>query len=187
MPEPAVEAAGWDDLSDADRTRCGKLSDLVWPPETRRSGDSKYASAPAPEEHWPPARRARLFVVRRDGVIVAKAGVRPRRIRTPDGELVVAALHGVLCHPTHRGLGLGRAVVRAAFRLVEDGHFPLSFYQTGVPAFYEKLGARVVDNPVVNSLAFRPPACPFWDDYAMIYPASAPWPEGNIDTLGPGW
>lgn len=153
----------------------------------RRSIRPEFASAPAPTEHWPDAQQPRLFLLRRDGVIVAKAKVFPRRITTEEGPLVVAALAGVLCDPDRRGCGYGKAVVRAAFGLVDDGTFGCAFFQTGVAEFYEKLGCRVVTNRLVNSLAVTPSARPFWDEAAMIYPAGFAWPSGEIDTLGPGW
>ena len=78
--------------------------------------------------------------------------------------------------------------MRAAFHTVDEGSFPVSLFQTsfGVQAFYEKIGACLVSNPVVNSLGDTP-GNPFWDDVAMRYPASAEWPEGTIDLRGPGY
>ncbi len=101
--------------------------------------------------------------------------------------MTVAALAGVLCDPEWRGRGFGSAVVRAAFDLIDDGAFPCALYQTDVPRFYEKIGARQVSNRLVNSLANDPMVCPFWGKHAMIYPSSYPWPDGEIDTFGPGW
>ena len=51
----------------------------------------------------------------------------------------------------------------------------------------ERLGARVVTNRFVNSLAADPGARPFWDPVTMVYPRSFDWPEGTIDLQGPGY
>jgi len=56
-----------------------------------------------------------------------------------------------------------------------------------VRPFYEKLGAVVVDNRIVNSLADNPAANPFWDEVVMRYPAGGDWPSGAIDLRGPGY
>ncbi|MEM9660155.1 MAG: hypothetical protein AAF961_17460, partial [Planctomycetota bacterium] len=95
----------------------------------------------------------------------------------------------VCSHPEHRGCGLGELVVRAAFGVVDDGEFPWSLFQTTYPvqAFYNKLGAQLVKNPIVNSLGEDPQANPFWDEIIMRYPAKADWPKGVIDLLGPGY
>jgi len=102
---------------------------------------------------------------------------------------VVMALAGVCSAPDRRGQGLGKAVVQASLGLVDGGVYQVSLFQTSrkVFPFYEKLGARLVTNRIVNSLAPDPAANPFWDEVAMSYPASVPWPEGPIDLLGPGY
>lgn len=99
------------------------------------------------------------------------------------------ALAGVCVDPAVRGTGLGRAVVEAAFALVDGGVFPFALFQAPerVRSFYEKLGACPVENRIVNSLAGEPARNPFRDEVVMRCPASAPWPEGKIDLLGPGY
>jgi hypothetical protein len=85
---------------------------------------------------------------------------------------------------------LGQAVVRATFDLVDHGPYPHSLYQTSVLVrpFYEKLGAGVVTNRIVNSLdAEDPTKSPFWDVVVMRYPAAKHWPTGDIDLRGPGY
>jgi len=91
--------------------------------------------------------------------------------------------------PEARGRGLGSAVVRAAFGRVDRGELPASLYQTSRrnQKFYEALGAGLVENRMVNSLAADPRANPFWDEIAMGYPASTAWPPGAIDLRGPGY
>jgi GNAT superfamily N-acetyltransferase len=181
-----VETYAGDELSDADDEAIRRLGEVVYPPGSL-DRFTFPESSPPPEIDWPPARRSRVFLVRRDGAVVSMSVLRPRRIKTPDGPMDVMALASVKTHPEYRHRGLGRAVVRAAFAYVDDGTFPLSLFQTGVPEFYRKLNCRVVDNPFVNSLGNDPQISPWWDDEVMIYPAEAVFPQGEIDLLGPGW
>ena len=75
------------------------------------------------------------------------------------------------------------------FDLVDHGPFAHSLFQTSheVRPFYEKLGAGLVTNRIVNSLADDPTENPFWDEVVMRYPAAKHWPAGEIDLRGPGW
>lgn len=144
----------------------------------------------------PVARDGEIFVVWDGGAPIATAAFFPREIRTAHGPLTVLALAGVCSAPERRGTGLGQRVTRAAFAEVDRGRFAVSLYQTGVPDFYAKLGARLVDNPFTNS-RFDPsdPANlgrgtadqPWWNPHVMIYPATFDWPVGPIDLLGPGY
>jgi len=142
-------------------------------------------------------RSLEVFAIWEGGGVLAHAAVFPREIATEDGPFRVQALAAVCTHPGHRGEGWGRAVVAAAFAQVDAGLYPLSLFQTGVPAFYAKLGARTVHNPFVDS-RYEPPAegdrarhgtrdAPWWNPHVMIYPAAFAWPEGTIDLLGPGY
>jgi GNAT superfamily N-acetyltransferase len=191
MNNHTVECLEVGSVSPADQARMAELSELVWPaarPGGNISRQLRAKSAPPPQRQWPHTQRPRVFVVRdAAGQIIAKAGFAPREVLTRRGPLAVLALAGVLSHPQRRGEGLGAAVVRACFGLVDDGSFGCSFFQTGVPEFYDRLGGRVVDNPLINSLSPDPQERPFWDKVAMIYPASFDWPAGPIDTQGPGW
>lgn len=58
-------------------------------------------------------------------------------------------------------------------------------FETAIPAFYERLGARrlakdLVVNSTGNQVAFE-------DDFVMVFPETKPWPEGTIDLQGPGY
>lgn len=131
----------------------------------------------------------RAYVVRDGDRVVAHAATLVRTVGTPRGDLTVLGLAGVASAASHRGRGLGRRVIEAALRPVDDGAYPVSLFQTG-PArgLYEKLGGRVVDNRFVNSAsADDPEANPFTDEVAMIYPGDAGWPDGPIDLRGPGY
>jgi predicted N-acetyltransferase YhbS len=138
-----------------------------------------------------------VFVVFGDDCALAHALLFPREILTHAGLLRVGALAAVCTDPDHRGKGLGREVVRAAFARVEAGAYPVSLFQTGVPDFYAKLGSRTIHNTFINS-RWQPPAegrsadhstrdAPWWNPFVMIFPATYAWPEGEVDLVGPGF
>jgi len=129
------------------------------------------------------------YVVQDGGRAIASAQTFGRIVGTPDGELEVLTLAAVCSDPDNRKQGLGASVARAAFARVDRGLFHLCLFQTTpeVQAFYEKIGARTVDNRFVDSTADDPEASPWWDPVVMIYPAGATWPEGTIDLRGPAW
>ncbi|MEE9404270.1 MAG: GNAT family N-acetyltransferase [Algisphaera sp.] len=141
------------------------------------------AADPPPQRH----------VLRENGKVLANAAVLVRAIETSAGLLTVCGLFDVATHPSARGRGLGGATVQTVFNAVDAGTYAFCVFQTGeARAFYEKLGAAVVDNRIVNShAATDPEANPFTDTHVMRYPADTagrtPWPEGLIDLRGPGY
>jgi hypothetical protein len=61
----------------------------------------------------------------------------------------------------------------------------VSLFQTSARGFYEKLGARVVENDFCNRLDEEDPEGNPWNEpYAMIYPGTYDWPDGIIDING---
>jgi predicted N-acetyltransferase YhbS len=168
----------------------GELLVQVWPKpnvtvEDRASQQLAFGRSFSGSDGQAP----RSYVVRDSERVIAHALIFPRTILTTAGDMTIAALARVCSDPALRGRGLGEAVVQAAFAPVDAGDFPFSFYQTShnVRPFYERLGAVLTDNPVINSLAEDPQAYPFWDEVAMRYPATGDWPAGTIDLRGPGY
>jgi GNAT superfamily N-acetyltransferase len=139
--------------------------------------------------HGPDQHAPRALVVIEEDRVVAHASVFPREIGTTSGDMLIGGLARVCTDPAMRGRGLGEAVVRAAFRLVDEGVFPFLLFQTKpqVRSFYEKLGAVCVHNQIINSLGVDLSANPFWDEAVMRYPAHGDWPSGVIDLRGPGY
>ena len=128
------------------------------------------------------------FVVWEGDQVIAHAGIFVREVRTERGSIALGALTGVCTHADYRMRGLGKQVVRAAFDLVDDGVFPVSLWMTTVPGFYEKLGARVIENTWVNTQnTENPTADPWPDEQKMIYSASYDWPAGQIELNGPAY
>lgn len=134
-----------------------------------------------------------LFTVWDRDVAIASAGISMREIGTERGPLRVMALAAVCSAVARRGEGWGRMVVQAAWGEVDRGRFPVALFQTSVPRFYDRLGARTVDNRFVNSGELDPRPGrgtredPWWNPHIMIYPAAFDWPAGTIDLQGPGY
>ena len=91
-------------------------------------------------------------------------------------------------YPEFRGKGLGASIVKSAFARIDANQYHFCIFQMGVPRFYEKLGCKVIENKIINSNNQEDPnANPFWEEYAMIYPATFLWSSGTIDLLRPGF
>jgi predicted N-acetyltransferase YhbS len=188
----ATTVETWDvrTLTPAQARAIGELIVQVWPkPNVTVEDRVEQLLAFGKGYSGPEAQAPRSYVVLDDGRVLAHALVFARTIRTSDGEFAVAALARVGADPQQRGKGLGEAVARAAFGAVDRGDFPFALFQTSnrVRPFYEKLGAVMVENPLINSLAAGPKGNPFWDEAVMRYPAHGPWPAGTIDLRGPGY
>jgi predicted N-acetyltransferase YhbS len=168
----------------------GELLVQVWPkPNVTAEDRAQQQLGFGRGFEGPDSQAPRSFVVRQDGRVVGHACIFARTIRTMAGEVTIAALARVCSDPNLRGHGLGEAVVRAAFGPVDAGDFPFSYFQTShkVRPFYERIGAVLAENPVINSLASGPKANPFWDEITMRYPGQGDWPTGTIDLRGPGY
>jgi predicted acetyltransferase len=85
------------------------------------------------------------------GQLVGHAFTFGRPVISDGVEISVMALSGVSVPVTHRGKGIGVALARSAFERVGNSEFPVSLFQTTIPAFYRKLGATVVDNRFFSS------------------------------------
>lgn len=129
-----------------------------------------------------------FFIVWNHDEAIAQAEIFPRTIGTANGDMLVMALAGVCVSPGRQGEGLGRTVVREAFRQVDAGGYPISLFQTGVPDFYRKLGAATVHNEFRDGTnRDAPESSPWWEPHIMIYPGNAVWPAGLIDLNGRGY
>ena len=118
------------------------------------------------------------------GDLLGHADLFTRQIYCGDSGMTVGCLAGVCILSQKRGKGLGRRLVREAFNTVNHHNYAVILFQTAVPEFYRKLGARVIENTFINSQSKVPETNPWQDDYIMIYPDSFPWPKGGIDLNG---
>jgi predicted N-acetyltransferase YhbS len=177
-------------ISEADARQIAELIVSIWPKPGRTVENftadmlTQWRQYEGPESQYP-----RSFIIRELGRVVAHASAYPRTIGTNQGDMTILSLARVCTDPAVRGKRYGDAVVRAVFALVDNGTFPFALFQTTPPVrpFYERLGAVVIDNKFVNSLADDPDANPFWAEVAMRYAAGPGWPSGTIDLRGPGW
>jgi predicted GNAT family N-acyltransferase len=187
---PKIEVIDRRNIGEADARAIAELVVSIWPkPERTVDNFTAEILAQWKDYRGPEAERPRSFLVREGDRVVAHASVYPRTVGTSKGDITVLALARVCTDPAVRGRKLGDAVVRASFELVDHGPFPFALFQTTTPVrpFYERLGAVVIANTFVNSLAADPKANPFWADVAMRYPAAGDWPKGEIDLRGAGW
>ncbi len=131
----------------------------------------------------------RSFIIRESARIIAHATFLSRMITTSTGPLRIAGLARVCTDPNFRGQKLGEKVVRAVFELVDKKLFPYALFQTTpeVQPFYEKMGACIVKNPIINSMNGDLHVSPFWDKVIMRYPQDGDWPQGVVDLCGPGY
>jgi predicted N-acetyltransferase YhbS len=187
---PSIETIDRHTISPADARAISELVVAIWP-RPGRTVDSYSADMLAQWRDYdgPEAQRPRSFLIREGGRVVAHASAHPRTITTTQGDITVLALARVCTDPTVRGRRYGDALVRQTFKLVDDGTFPFALFQTStqVRPFYERLGAIVINNRFINSLAPDPEADPFWAEVRMRYPVTGDWPEGTIDLKGAGW
>ena len=160
----------------------------VWPAKDMTFADRLKQFTSWVEENRRTGFEVISFVVWEGDQAIAQARTFPRLIHTQATDLVIMGLAGVCVLPERGGEGFGMDIVRKAFERVDGGDFPLTLFQTGVPGFYIKLGAKSVTNRFVNRQDTEAPdANPWWDPNVMIYPAGAAWPEGTIDLNGPAY
>ena len=209
---PVVVSLSLSEISPSDLLAAGTLIDSVWPHPDRGPAERAEQLLEVNREFTGPKELAPRSVLIFDDdheqgerCVVAYALVFPRMVavESTDGErteMTVLALSKVVADPTIRGQGLGRLIVEGAFKGVDEGDFPFALFQTTeqVQPFYERLGAVLVENRIVNSLSTgtprspTPEANPFWDGVVMRYPADKgsggeEWPTGTIDLLGEGY
>jgi len=185
-----VETLDLRKVSDADALEIAELLVRVWPKSEKTVAIRKSQLIELGQrfdQHKEPGPRS--FLIRESGQLIAHAAVLPRSIGTAAGELEIAGLTRVCTCPEHRGRGLGEIIVRPVFDLVDSGIYQFSLFQTtqAVRSFYEKLGACVIENSIVNSQDPDQHESPFWDKVIMRYPSGGSWPAGEIDLRGPGY
>jgi GNAT superfamily N-acetyltransferase len=156
-----------------------EVANSIWPPSREKPG-------PSLEQTWSRWREQESahFLIVQDAQVLAHSLIFPRIISTVSGPMRIGALATVFVHPSFPGRGWGVAVVKAAFDYLPEIEANLSLFQTGVPEFYEALGARRISNRFVNGDSLENP---FWDICEMIYPGKSAWSEGLIDLNGPGY
>ena len=160
-----------------------KLINPTWPNE-----DTKESVEETVAEFYTDHPEKICYCLYQDKELVGYAESIPLTIKIENNWLAVLGLGGLNVHPGWRRQGFGRVIVEAVFKRIDASEYPYCLFQTGIPHFYEKLGCRLIENKFVNSNdPVDPPRNPFWDEYAMIYPATAIWPSGTVDLLRIGF
>jgi predicted N-acetyltransferase YhbS len=122
--------------------------------------------------------------------IIAHARGFSRVIGFNGNSLEVMAPASVCVRKEWQGQGLGYKVMEKVFKLIDTNLSPVALFQTPVPEFYEKLGAKIISNTFINSTnKTDPQATPWWDPFIMIYPATFNWSDSSTvsDLNGPGF
>ena len=162
------------------------LSNGIWPHPVKSVDDlvkEAFEFANQNPDPW-----IRRFVIWEKSKAVAHARIFPRKIVTSKGELCNMALASVCVLEVKRGEGYGRLIVERVFQLLDESEFPLTLFQTGVPGFYRKLGAKNIPNRFYNSRNLsNPDSNPWWEENIMIYPESYDFPPGRVDLNGFGY
>lgn len=188
---PRIETIFAREMSRAVAMEIGELLVRVWP----KPGMTAQQRADRVQGDWGTRSAEDMFakcsLIAREGKrMIAHACTFPRTIVGPQGEMKILALSLVCTDPEFRGRNVGYALVREAFRPVDEGVYPFSLFQTSQRAsrFYHRLGCVLVENRIIDSTADQPTQCPFKDDHVVRYPGDrAGWPEGQIDLCGPGY
>ncbi len=179
--------------TDISRRSAAQLCSLwaeVWPTDDQTSIDERtdaFLVDRLPEQRMEP--ESELFhLVEEDGAVlaVARTYVRKMQFEAAKEMLPVLALASVCSSPQMRGRGLGKLVVLDAFSRLDE-ELPWCLFQTGVPEFYEALGAFRVLNDFRNSFGQDSEATPWWDEHVMVRGLRRNWPTGRVDLCGPAY
>lgn len=82
-----------------------------------------------------------------DSRILAHVRIFARTMMIRGVPVPAGGIGSVAAHPDARGLGLPSALLMDAADVMHRGSMPIGFLYTGIPAFYERLGWRVVAQP----------------------------------------
>ena len=179
MNHNEIQTIAWQDLDEATTNLCISLWHLIWPNDTNTLERAKRMSSEAKFLH---SHHVHLLIEK--GSLLTLARSFRQRILLGGNEMDILAIAGVCTHPSQRGLGLGKLVVQEAWKQLKSTD-DLSLFQTEMPGFYVKLGARLINNTIISS---KKGTRPFWNSYVMIYPNSLVWEDSmQVDLLGDGW
>lgn len=168
-------------ISHSDKISIIKLVRSIWPSKDGiircEEDELGLFFADRPEE--------RHIVLKCDNKVGGYARIFLRKIMIGKRIYRNCALACVCVNELQRRNGYGREIVRCAFERVDNKQYDCSLFQTAVPGFYEKPGAKVINNTCVNSLDNN--SNPWWDKFVMIYPSSVETSDYIIDTNGKGY
>jgi GNAT superfamily N-acetyltransferase len=120
--------------------------------------------------------------------LVGQTGLLKRRVKVGDREVELSGAHGVITKPTHRGRGIGTAMMRIVEEFTASGlglEFSMLHCFTRQVPFYSQLGWQQVDNPVTcdqpDGKERRPPV------NMVLECGRTEWPDGPVYLCGYPW
>jgi aminoglycoside 2'-N-acetyltransferase I len=126
------------------------------------------------QEDWHHALGGEHFVVDVAGGIVSHASVVPRHLMTAGLSLSTGYVEAVATLPRYQGRGLASGVMLQATAFVDE-RYEFGALDTGVPAFYERLGwqrwegpTSVLPRPGADGARGEPTPTPQEDDAVMV-------------------
>ena len=137
--------------------RAARRSDL---PAVYRVLESAFTDAPIrlfidQTEGDSTLRMRHLRVAEIDGRIAAHVRIFSRRMLIRGIPVRAGGIGSVASMPDARGLGLPSALLHDAIDVMARDNMPVSFLFTGIPAFYERLGWRIVHQPSLDVAVAR--------------------------------
>lgn len=161
-----------------------KLLKLVWPPK-----DNNFNKVEDEVDNYIKSNKnSEVILIIENDILIAHAKTFLRKIFYNNNSLEVMALCGVCVSPNKRGEGLGKKLILKAFKKIDNSDYKVCLFQTGIPLFYKKLGAKIINNRFYNNKdKENSQKNPWRDNYIMIYPNNYKWPNEDIDLNGPGY
>lgn len=99
-------------------------------------------------EHDATYRFGQTRIIEVDGRVVSHVRLFHRQMLVRGVALPVGGVGSVATHPDYQGRGFATALLRDAIERMERAGYALSFLWTGLAPFYERLGWRVVLQPI---------------------------------------
>lgn len=110
-------------------------------------------------------RQARVAEV--DGRVLAHVRIFARRMLVRGVPVDAGGIGSVASDPDARGLGLPSALLRDAIGVMQADRTPVAFLFTGIPAFYERVGFRIIRQPAFDADARACAALPHDGGYTI--------------------
>ncbi len=169
------------ELSDDQILKIDLLIETIWPEEST-AGDNKTKIQSFHKQN----KTAEVLLIESGDQLIGHTKIYPRTIFAGNKFIEVTALGGVCVLDEFRKYGLGKLMVNEVFKLIDNKEHPVCLFQTTIPGFYKKLGARIINNRFFNSKnTIQPQKSPWHDPNIMIYPADTSWPDCDLDLNGP--
>ncbi|MGD0339477.1 MAG: GNAT family N-acetyltransferase [Bacteroidota bacterium] len=130
----------------------------------------------------------KVILLWEDHTVAGHAEIFDREIFSNNRKIRNMALGGVCVRPSYRGKDFGKIVVQKVFHYIDIGQFECSVFQTNIPQFYDKLGAKIIYNKFFNSQnKGNDITIPDWGPYIMVYPKEYAFDNFDIDLNGNGY